>query len=178
MKSIHAFIDRSGIPTWVWERRVRILLETLLLIACAAPVVTGWRSFVAQVLVGALRLHQAENGREKASILGRAKEAGLVTEPDLHEHKKARVRILDARDTLITWIWPVLVPIVSAAETSTFNSALAAGILSTLARVAFDKLAIPAWRESRLDWRKLRKSQEAFESSLRGHHDLRTHLPD
>jgi hypothetical protein len=153
MKTIHAFIDRSGLPTWIWERRVRILLETLLLVACAAPVVTGWRSFIAQALVGTLRLHQAENAREKASVIGRFAEAGGPMDLMLPAHKKARVRVLDARDTLISWVWPVLVPIVSAAETSAFNFALAAGILATVARVAFDKLAIPAWRKSRLEWR-------------------------
>lgn len=154
MKSIHAFIDRSGLPTWVWERRVRVLLETLLLVVCAAPVVTGWRSFMAQALVGTLRLHQAENGREKASILGRYTELN-DGEPhsNLTLHKQARIKILDARDALITWIWPVLVPIVSAAETSTFNLALVVGILATLARVAHDKLVIPAWRKSRLEHR-------------------------
>jgi hypothetical protein len=154
MKTIHAFIDRSGLPTWVWERRVRILLETLLLVACAAPVVTGWRSFIAQALVGALRLHQAENAREKASITGRAKEAGLFLEPTTMAREKVkRLLILDNRDAIMTWIWPVLIPIVSAAETSAFGLALAAGILATVARVAFDKLAIPAWRKSRLEWR-------------------------
>jgi hypothetical protein len=154
MKSIHQLIDRSGLPTWVYERRVRILLETILLVACAVPVVTGWRSFVAQVLVGALRLHQAENGREKASILGRYAE---LNDGDpysaLAMHKQRRIKILDNRDAIMTWIWPVLAPIVSAAENSTFNLTLAAGILATLARVAFDKLAVPAWRKSRLEHR-------------------------
>lgn len=153
MKSLHRFIDRSSLPTWVWERRVRILLETILLIACAVPVITGWRSLVAQVLVGALRLHQAENGREKASIIGRFVEVGGPPDLMLPAHKKARVRILDNRDALMTWIWPVLAPIVSAAETSTFNLVLVAGILATLSRVAFDKLAMPAWRKSRLEYR-------------------------
>lgn len=154
MKSIHVFIDRSGLPTWVWERRVRVLLETLLLVACAAPVVTGWRSFVAQVLVGVLRLHQAENTREKASITGRAKEAGLFLEPTTMAREKVkRLLILDNRDAIVTWIWPVLIPIVSAAETSAFSLALVVGMLATLARVGFDKLAMPAWRKSRLEWR-------------------------
>lgn len=154
MKSIHTLIDRSGLPTWVWERRVRVLLELILLVACAAPVITGWRSFVSQMLVGALRLHQAENGREKASIIGRAKEAGLFLEPTTMAREKVkRLLVLENRDALITWTWPVIVPIVSAAETSAFSSALAAGILATLARVAFDKLAMPAWRKSRVDRR-------------------------
>lgn len=154
MKSIHAFIDRSGLPTWVWERRVRILLETTLLVVCAAPVITGWCSFVAQVLVGVLRLHQAENGRERASIIGRAKETGLFLEPTTMAREKVkRLLVLDNRDALITWIWPVLVPIVGAAETSAFNLVLAVGTLATLARVAFDKLMMPAWRKSRLEWR-------------------------
>jgi hypothetical protein len=154
MKTIHAFIDRSGLSTWVWERRVRILLETILLIACAAPVVTGWRSLVAQALVGALRLHQAENGREKSSFVSRHNETRcvdvyLVFPPE----KRERLRVIDARDAIIAWTWPVVVPIVSAAETSAFNLALVAGILATLVRVAFDKLAMPAWRKSRLEWR-------------------------
>lgn len=155
MKTMHSFIDRSGLPTFVWERRVRILLETILLVACAASVVTGWRSLVAQVLVGALRLHQAENGREKASILGRYAELN-DGEPYsvLAAHKQARIKILDARDALITWTWPVIVPIVSAAEASVFTLALVIGILATLARAGFDKLAMPAWRKSRLEWRK------------------------
>lgn len=155
MNSIHRFIDRSGLPTFVWERRVRILLETILIVVCAAPVVTGWRSLVAQALVGALRLHQAENGREKASIIGRAKESGLFLEPTtLAREKVKRLLVLENRDAIITWAWPVIVPIVSAAETSAFTLALAIGILATLTRVGFDKLAIPAWRKSRLEWRK------------------------
>jgi hypothetical protein len=156
MNSLHRFIDHSGLPTFVWERRVRILLETILLIGCAAPVITGWRSLLAQVLVGALRLHQAENGREKASIIGRAKESGLATEPDLIFSKRARIRILENRDALITWTWPVLVPIVSASETWAFTWALVIGILATLARAGFDKLAMPAWRKSRLAWKGIR----------------------
>ena len=155
MNSIHRFIDRSGLPTFVLERRVRILLETILLVACAVPVITGWRSLVAQVLVGALRLHQAENGREKASIIGRAKESGLFLEPStLAREKVKRLLVLENRDAIMTWTWPVLVPIVSAAETSAFTLALAIGILATLARAGFDKLAMPAWRKSRLKWRK------------------------
>jgi len=158
MTSIHQLIDRSGLPTWVWERRVRVLMETLLLVACAVPVIAGWRSLVAQVLVGALRLHQAETGREKASIIGRAKEAGLATEPDLHYQKRNRLRELETCDALITWAWPVLVPIVSAAETGSFTMVLVLGILATLARVTFDKLAMPRWRKSRLAWKETRFS--------------------
>ena len=154
MNWIHSFFDRSSVPTWRYERTVRVLLETLLLVICAAPVITGWRSLVAQVLVGALRLHQAENGREKASILGRYAEQN-DGEPYsvLAAHKQTRIKTLDARDALITWTWPALVPIVSAAETRSFTLVLVLGILATLARVAFDKLAIPRWRLSRLEWK-------------------------
>ena len=157
MSKIHRFIDRSGLPTFVWERRARILLETILLVACAAPVITGWRSLVAQVLVGALRLHQAENGREKASILTRFAElTESFPHSDLAEIKQSRIKILDARDAIMTWVWPVLVPIVGASETSAFTLALVVGILATFARVAFDKLAMPAWRKSRLEWKGIR----------------------
>jgi hypothetical protein len=127
-------------------------METILLVICAAPVVTGWRSLVAQALVGALRLHQAETGREKASIIGRAYEGRLTPALDLPTHKRNRIFVLEKRDAIITWTWPALVPIVSAAETRTFTLVFALGIVATLSRVAFDKLAMPRWRLSRLEW--------------------------
>ena len=153
MKTLHSFIDRSGLPTFVWGRRVRILLETILLVGCATPVVTGWRSLLAQVLVGALRLHQAENGREKTSIMSRPKEQGLIAEPMLIFSKRQRIAVLDKREAIITWVWPVIVPIVAAAETNAWTLALAIGIVATVVRVWFDKRAMPAWRKSRLEWR-------------------------
>lgn len=158
MSRIHSFLDRSSVPTWRYERAVRITMETLLLIACAVPVITGWRSLVAQLIVGALRLHQAENGREKASIVGRFAEAGEPTTLMLPARKKARLAVLDARDAIITWSWPVVVPIVSAAETSAWSWALALGIAATLVRAWFDKWAMPKWRASRVEWRKNRFS--------------------
>ena len=158
MKTIHVLVGRSGLPTFIWERRVRVLLETLLLIACAAPVVTGWRSFLAQALVAALRLHQAENGWEKANIIRRAKETGLFLEPSTMAREKVRrLLVLENRDVLITWTWPALVPIVSAAETRAIGWTVAIGIVVTLIRIGFDKLTMSAWRKSRLEWRGTRQ---------------------
>jgi hypothetical protein len=154
MNKVHSFLDRSLVPTWKYERAVRVALETLLLIACAVPVVTGWRSLIAQAIVCALRLHQAEVGREKASILGRAKEHGFILDPLMGLEKKKRLAVLDARDAIITWVWPVLVPVVSAAETSAWTWALGIGIIATIVRVWFDKWAMPKWRASRVEWRK------------------------
>jgi hypothetical protein len=154
MSKLHSLLDRSSRPTWQYERAVRVLLETLLLIACAAPVVTGRHSLIAQVIVGALRLHQAEVGREKASIIGRAKEHGFILDPLMGLTKKKRLAILDARDAIITWFWPVLVPIVSASETNAFTWALGIGIIATMIRVWFDKWAMPKWRAGRVEWRK------------------------
>jgi hypothetical protein len=159
MNSIHRFLDRSSVPTWRYERAVRVLFELILLVACAAPVVSGWRSALAQGLVIALRLHQAETGREKASIIGRAKEAGLTTEPDVCREKRARLSVLSAREALIAWTWPALVVIVSAAETKSIGLVATLGLVATMARVWFDKRAMPAWRKSRVEWRKWRENE-------------------
>ena len=160
MSKLHSFLDHSSVPTWKYERAVRVAMEAILLVACAAPVVTGWKSLLAQIIVGALRLHQAEVGREKASIMSRAKEQGLFLEPSTMGKEKAkRLRVLDAREAIISWVWPVLVPIVTAAETNTWTLVLAAGIAATVMRVVFDKVVIPNWRTSRVGWRKVNPAQ-------------------
>jgi len=155
MSYVHSFLDRSSVPTWQYERAVRVAMETILLVACAVPVVTGWRSLLAQIIVGALRLHQAEVGREKTSILSRAKEQGLFLEPSTMGKEKAkRLNVLDAREAIIAWVWPVLVPLVAAAETNARTLVLGIGIVATVARVVFDKVVILNWRTSRVGWRK------------------------
>ena len=160
MKIVHSFLDRSSVLTWKYERAVRVAMETILLVVCAAPVVTGWRSLIAQALVGALRLHQAEVGREKASIMSRAKEQGLFLEPStMGKGKAKRLHVLDAREAIIAWVWPVLVPLVAAAETNAWTWVLVVGVMATLARIAFDKWAMPKWRASRVGWRKVNFKQ-------------------
>jgi hypothetical protein len=151
---LHSFLDRSSVPTWKYERAVRVAMEALLLVACAAPVVTGWKSLLAQTIVGTLRLHQAEVGREKASILSRPKEQGLIAEPMLIFSKRQRLALLDKREAIIAWVWPVLVPLVAAAETNAWTLVVGIGIVATIARIVFDKVVIPKWRTSRVGWRK------------------------
>lgn len=159
MRIAHSFLDRSSVPTWKYERAVRVTMETILLVVCAAPVVTGWRSLLAQIIVGALRLHQAEVGREKASIMSRPKEQGLIAEPMLIFSKRQRIAVLDAREAIIAWVWPVLVPLVSVAETNAWTWALQFGFFATLIRVGFDKWVMPRWRASRVEWRKVNFKQ-------------------
>ena len=154
MSKLHSFLDCSSVPTWKYERAVRVAIEAILLVACAAPAVIGWKSLLAQVIVGALRLHQAEVGREKASIVSRSKEQGLIVEPMLIFSKRQRIAVLDAREAIIAWVWPVLVPLVSAAETNAWTLVLVVGIVATIVRVWFDKWAMPKWRKSRVEWRK------------------------
>ncbi len=166
MNWIHSFLDRSPVDTWRYEKRVRVALETLLLIACAAPVVTGWRSFIAQLVVGALRLHQAEMAREKASIWSRP--TLMSTPPVLIFSKRQRISELEKRDQIISWTWPVFVPMVQAAETRAFGVAVALGIVATLVRVWFDRWAMPMWRKSRVEWRReqLRKQCAGIVSAV------------
>jgi len=160
MSYVHSFLDRSSVPTWQYERAVRVAMEMILLVACAVPVVTGWKSLLAQVIVGALRLHQAEVGREKTSILSRAKEQGLFLEPSTMGKEKAkRLNVLDARESIIAWVWPVLVPLVASAETNSWTLVLGIGIVATVVRAAFDKVVILKWRTSRVEWRKVNPLQ-------------------
>jgi hypothetical protein len=154
MRIVHSFLDRSSVPTWKYERAVRVAMETILLVACAAPVVTGWRSLLAQIIVGALRLHQAEVGREKASIIGRAYEHRLLPALDLPTAKRNLIHAIEKREAIIAWVWPVLVPLVAAAETNAWTLVLVVGIVATIVRIWFDKWVTPNWRTNRVDWRK------------------------
>lgn len=153
MNCVHSFLDRSSVPTWKYERAVRVLMETTLLVACAVPVITGWKSLLAQIIVGALRLHQAEVGREKASIIGRAYEHKLLPALDLPTVKRNLIHAIEKREAIIAWVWPVLVPLVAAAETNAWTLVLAVGIVATIVRVWFDKWVMPKWRTSRVKWR-------------------------
>lgn len=166
MNAIHRLIDRAesrfGLRTHHFEAAHRVLFEAFLLALCAVPGVSGWRSLVAALLVNALRLCAAETGRRKASILGRAKEDGLVVEPDLAPEKLAKLREIDEEEAWHTWAWPGLAMAVAAAELQTFTAALALGVGTTLARAWYDKRSLPAWRRSRLAWKAERDGLPEF----------------
>lgn len=163
---IHRLIDRAearfGIRTHHFEAAHRVLFEVFLLALCAVPGVSGWRSALAALLVNALRLRAAETGRRKASILGRAKEAGLVVDPDLAPYKLAQLREIEEEEAWHTWAWPGLAMVVAAAEMRSFTAALVLGAGATLARAWYDKRALPAWRRSRLAWKARRDGLPEF----------------
>ena len=166
MNLIHQLIDRAearwGLQTYHFEAAHRVMFEAFLLTLCTVPGVSGWRSVVAALLVNALRLRAAETGRRKASILGRAKERGLVVEPQLVFSKRQELKQIEEEEAWHTWAWPGLTAFVAAAESGSFTFAAGLALASTLARAWYDKRALPAWRRSRLAWKARRDGLPEF----------------
>ena len=154
---IHRFLDSRPAPsrTWHFELGVRMTMEVLLLILCALPVVTSWRAFVAQVIIGAVRFAEAWIGHEGRNIQIRLKEQGIVTSNEfLPREKRVALQRLADCDRWGYWAWPVVVPLVQAAEAQAFGIAVVLTVAATLCRRWLDRGLLPAWRRSRLEWRK------------------------
>lgn len=154
---IHRFIDASGRPTYVYERRAFLLLEAVLLAACALPVVTGWRSAATYALAALLRLAEAELKREDASVAGRHAERGGVS--PLPPEKAARAARRSRALEVVGWLWPVLLAAAGAAEAGTLTLAAGAGLWATLCRWFWARRVLPAWRTSRVAWQAARTTE-------------------
>ncbi len=160
MRYVHKYIDDSkrsdGKPreTWEFEQAVLLPIEFLLLVAAAVPVVTGWRSGLANAIILALRMTEAYWRREEGSVYGRHKEDGGIAA--LPERKLARAKVREKILTTITWIWPGLSTMVQAAEAQTVTWAVGIGIVVTMVRLLIGSVAMPAWRKSRLEWKAIR----------------------
>lgn len=160
MRRIHKYIDESkrpdGLPreTWEFEQAVILAIEFILLVVAAAPVVTSWRSGLANTIVLQLRMFEAYWRREDGSVYGRHDEAGGIA--PLPERKMARARLRKKILTIITWIWPGLCTMVQAAEAQTVTWAVGLGLLATMIRLLIGLVAMPAWRKSRIEWKAIR----------------------
>jgi hypothetical protein len=151
IETIHRRLDRRARPTFVYERAATLLLEVVLLIACAVAAVTGWRSLIAAGLVGVLRLYETELRREDASVLGRHKERGGVS--PLPPEKVARAAHRERSLEVVTWLWPGLTSLVMAAEAGPITVTAIAAISATLVRATWGRVVMPRWRASRVAWR-------------------------
>lgn len=151
---IHRHIDRTKRPTYIYERAAFLLVEVALLVACAVPVVTSVRAAALAILVGALRLHEAELRREDASVTGRHAERGGVSPLPAAKEAQAqrRARALE----LVSWAWPSLTTVLLAADQRTPAAAWMVAVLAALVRAAWARLVMPAWRRSRVAWRTAR----------------------
>ena len=149
--TIHHHLDRQTRPTFVYERAATLALEVMLLVACALPAVTGWRSCIAAGLVGVLRLYETELRREDASVLGRHKERGGVSA--LPAEKVARAGHRERALEVVTWVWPGMTALVMAAEVGPIIATAIAAIGATLVRAAWGRMIMPRWRASRVAWR-------------------------
>jgi hypothetical protein len=150
---VHRFLDARG-ETWHYEIATRLALEVLLLALCALRSVTSWRSAVAQVVIGLVRLTEVWVTHQGRSVQGRAKEEGLIVDWTALRPNKAKVlRQLEAAERWGYWLWPTLVPMAQAWEAGSVALALALNTIATLARRGFDRKTLPAWRKSRITWR-------------------------
>lgn len=159
MNALHRWLDRSARPTFAYERVTTLVVETLLLVLCAIPGVTGLRSAVAASLIGVLRLVETELQREEASVMGRHIEQGGVSA--LPPAKEARAATRRKTMELVAWTWPALTLMLQAAERGRGGIALLIAIGATLLRVAWYRRAMPWWRRSRVAWRSA-QAQDAF----------------
>lgn len=169
MKRIHLFIDwldiYFNIKTYHVEMTLRLLFETVLLVMCAWPSVNTVGGAAVQVFAGAVRLHQVECGRAKASINGRAVEQGKIPpRSKLSAEKELLLEKLEWHDLMIQWIWPVVAPItaaVASGDPNAISSALLLGIAATLLRGLYDKPGMAWWRASRVEWKQARDEVRA-----------------
>ncbi len=160
MLSVHKCLDKSSRKTFEYERAANFLLELVLLVVGALPIVTGIRSGLAYGLVAALRLYETELRREDASVAGRHAERGGVL--PLPSEKVTRAAQRTKTLAVVTWIWPGLAAIVQAAESKLFGVVLLVSVGTTLVRVAWGRVLMPAWRGSRLAWQNAHQSEEQF----------------
>jgi hypothetical protein len=152
---IHRFLDSRPVSsrTWHYELAVRMGLEAFLLVCVAFPVVTGWRSLLAQTLLGLLRFAEAWLSHAGKSIRGRASEQGLVPAwHHAHPEKARALKRLAWCEQWTYWAWPVLIPAVLAAEQHSLTIGVCIAINATMARKMFDQIALPVWRRSRRAW--------------------------
>lgn len=151
---IHRHLDRSPRPTYAYERAGFLLVEGLLLVVCAVPVVTSTRAALLAIVVGALRLHEAELRREDASVVGRHAERGGIS--PLPAHKEARARQRANALEIISWAWPSLTTVLLAVDQPTPIAACAVALVAGIARATWSRAVMPAWRRSRVAWRTAR----------------------
>lgn len=161
LRRIHKYIDDSNRPdgtpreTWEFEERVLLPIEFILLVVAAVPVVLSWRSGLANAIVLSLRMFEAYWRREDGSVYGRHDEDGGIA--PLPERKMARAKLRKKILTIITWIWPGLCTMVQSAESQTVTVAVGLGMFATMTRLLIGGVAMPAWRKSRVEWKRIRQ---------------------
>jgi hypothetical protein len=154
LELVHRHLDTKPKwrQTWEYERAARISLEIVLLVACAIPVIMGWRSAFGQFVLFMLRVWSTWMTHEARSIRGRGKEQGH-TITNLPEHKQRALTNFEQAEILISWVWPGLLVLIPAVETWTFTLAAGLNLVATMIRITFDTVILPAWRKSRLAWK-------------------------
>lgn len=158
MSFIHKYLDKSRRKTFEYERAANFILEIVLLVVGALPVVTSIRSGLAYGLIAILRLYETEIRREDASVAGRHAERGGVL--PLPSEKVARAEQRAKTLAVVTWVWPGLAAIVQAAESRLWGVVFLVSLGATLVRVLWGRVIMPAWRKSRIEWQTARDSEK------------------
>lgn len=156
LSSIHRFLDaRPNIETNVYERRMVWLRELLLLAATLGASLSfqDLRSWIPALVAAFGAAVQCEDRRCIASVGGRHVEAGNEA-PPLPEHKAKIVAAAKAREPFFVWGWPLLSALVAAGYARSVTAALVVALVAGYIRSAYDSKWYPAWRRSRVKWRK------------------------
>ena len=153
---IHRFLDRRpNVETNVFEKRMVWLRELLLLGATlgASLSFSDLRSWIPALVATFAAALQCEDRRCIASVAGRQEEAGNKIAP-LPERKAKLVENAKAREPFFVWGWPLLSALVAAGYARSVTAALVVALLAGWIRSAYDSKWFPAWRRSRVEWRK------------------------
>ena len=157
---IHQWLDapvRAHIETNVYERYAVWGREIVLLGATltAALSFADLRSWIPALSGAAATAIQTEARRAKASVGGRHAEAGHVAAP-LPPKKQAILDAIATRERFFLWFWPLFGALLSASYARSITAALVVALVSGYVRAAWETRWFPAWRKSRVSWKRAR----------------------
>lgn len=158
-KWLDSRIDRRGKPieTNVYERRAVWVREIILLGATLAASLSfsDLRSWIPALIGAAGAAIQTEDRRCKGSVGGRHAEAGHTALP-LPPKKRAILDGIAWRESFFLWFWPLLSTLLAASYARSVSAALVVALVAGYVRAAWETRWYPAWRASRVAWKRAR----------------------
>ena len=153
---VHKWLDRRpNVETNIYERRVVWLREAILLVATlgASLSFADLRSWIPAIVGTFAAAVQCEDRRAIGSVGGRHVEAGNEA-PPLPPKKAKIIEAAKGREPFWVWGWPLLSAILAAGYARSVTWALVVALVAGYVRAAWDGKWFPAWRRSRVAWRK------------------------
>lgn len=153
---LHQWLDRRPhVETNVYERRAVWIREAILLVATlgASLSFADLRSWIPAIVGAFAAAVQCEDRRLIGSVGGRHVERGNEA-PPLPPAKAKIVEAAKAREPFFVWAWPLLSSLVAAGYARSVTASLVVALVAGYVRAAYDSKWFPAWRKSRVAWRK------------------------